>query len=197
MIRVVRQIPIPIPDLTPPLVPTLPAVWLDIETTGFSPQLAQVSSIGYLFSDVTGRQLVQLFADVPSEEEHVLRSAFAELAQTGTLITYNGYRFDVPFLIYRGRSYGLHLPNLLHRDLLVAVQRWDRQRRVLPDHRLQSVMQHFQLARQDHSGGYAMVAAYASWLERQRDEDRQFILDHNADDLLLMPELTDGSGNSW
>lgn len=77
------------------------AVWLDIETTGLVPARSHVTLIGYLRAENRSRHLTQLFADEPNEEPEMLARAYADLGQAPLLITYNGRRFDLPFLRHR------------------------------------------------------------------------------------------------
>lgn len=184
------QLPLPLPD---PLLASeafgLPA-WLDIETTGFSPRTSHATLIGYLLPVERGRELVQTFVETPEEEADVLLAAFDVLEHAALVITFNGQRFDVPFLVRRSAVLGVRMPRFLHRDLLADADAWDPARRIVPDHRLQSLMRHFGLHRTDEHDGRDMVFAYRRWLDRRPSEDRQFIVDHNADDLLRLPELT-------
>ena len=167
-----------------------PLTWLDIETTGLNPRTSHVTLIGYLIPADLGRELVQVFVEAPEEEAEALSTAFRELRRASTVITFNGGRFDLPFLRERSARFGMQMPMMHHRDLLDEALAWDPRRRIVPDHRLQTLMQHFGLARHDPRSGYDMVTIYERWLERRQVEDRQSILDHNADDLLKLPELT-------
>ena len=167
-----------------------PLGWLDIETTGLGPRTSHVTLIGCLLPVERGRELVQVFVETPAEEAEALTAAFRELRRASTVITFNGNRFDLPFLRERSARCGVTMPAMRHRDLLDEALAWDPRRRIVPDHRLQTLMQHFGLARVDQRSGRDMVTMYERWLERRRAEDRQSILDHNADDLLKLPELT-------
>jgi len=164
--------------------------WLDIETTGLMPTSSHVTLIGYLRPGNLNRSLTQLFAEEPSEEPELLQQAFKDLADADLLITYNGRRFDLPFLRRRAFVWGFEVPKWRHRDLFDDVARLDPLRRLFPDHRLQTVMHNAGLARSDASDGRAMILAYLRWLEHRLPEDREEILTHNADDLVQLPDLT-------
>lgn len=190
MFRVSRTVPVPV--LALPKVAGLRGLpaWLDIETTGFSARSSQVTLIGWVTPVPEGRRLEQVFADTPSDEAEILRTAFRPLRRAGAVITFNGQRFDLPFLAQRARALGVDMPRFAHRDLLEDAHAWDPERRLEPDHRLQTLMRHFGLLRADASSGQEMVLSYQRWLRYGAEADRQFILDHNADDLLRLPELT-------
>lgn len=190
MFRVSRTVPLPVAELPWSAGFRGLPVWLDIETTGFSPHSSQVTLIGWVLPMPQGRRLEQVFADTPEDEVAILRLAFLPLQRAGAVITFNGQRFDLPFLAQRAMAHGVRMPGFLHRDLLVDAHAWDPERRLVPDHRLQTLMRHFGLRRADASNGQEMVLAYRRWLRHRAERDRQFILDHNADDLLRLPELT-------
>ena len=74
-------------------------LFLDIETTGLTPETAQIYLIGTLsHTEDTGWTLRQWFADSLSSEEEILRAFFAFASPFKTLVHYNGDGFDLPFL---------------------------------------------------------------------------------------------------
>jgi len=85
--------------------------YLDIETTGLSCQYADITVIGiYLFNNADGR-VVQLVG------REVTRDNLLEaLKGVHTIYTYNGSRFDLPFIY---GSLGLDLESVaVHHDLM-------------------------------------------------------------------------------
>ena len=190
MHRVRRTYPLPLPTETRGNsgVPDQ-TVWLDIETTGFSAASCRVTLIGCLRAQQEGRVLSQWFADDGNDEAEVLQSAFAELREVGSVMTYNGRRFDLPFLTRRAQMWSIAPRWPLHHDLLDDVARIDPAKRHFPDHRLQTMMRFAGLSRDDDHDGREMVYAYRRWQTDRRPEDREMILGHNADDLIRLPEL--------
>ena len=85
--------------------------YLDIETTGLSARYAGITVIGiYLVKDTENR-LVQLVGD-----DVTIENLLEALEGVGRMYTYNGSRFDLPFI--RG-SLGIDLKGILdHRDLM-------------------------------------------------------------------------------
>jgi uncharacterized protein YprB with RNaseH-like and TPR domain len=51
------------------------------------------------------------------------------------------------------------------------------------------VLQHFGIARIDQTDGQAVADAYWRWVEERDEGDIELVLDHNAEDVLLMPDL--------
>jgi len=85
--------------------------YLDIETTGLSPRYCQITVVGiHLVSEHESR-FIQLVGDDVTAD-NILRA----LDGVGTLYTYNGSRFDLPFIYIR---LGVNLAKLFsHCDLM-------------------------------------------------------------------------------
>jgi uncharacterized protein YprB with RNaseH-like and TPR domain len=159
---------------------------LDIETTGLDPRRHHVTVVGVMTRRVDEGVLHQFFVDDPSCEARVLKAA-AELVQAaGTLLTYNGTRFDVPFLAERSARWGLVWPLRPQIDLLPLARKWNGP---VEDFSLQTVTAFFGLARGDGSSGADMVGAYHAWIAEEDHSARQLVLNHNAADIVWLPEL--------
>ena len=85
--------------------------YLDIETTGLSPRYCEITVVGiHLISGYESR-FIQLMGDDVTAD-NILRA----LDGVGTLYTYNGSRFDLPFIYVR---LGVNLAKLFsHCDLM-------------------------------------------------------------------------------
>ena len=85
--------------------------YLDIETTGLSRFWDDITVIGIYFVDSSGSRLIQLVG-----EEVTKDNLLEALEGVGTIFTYNGSRFDLPFI---HASLGVDLANrYLHHDLM-------------------------------------------------------------------------------
>ena len=67
--------------------------YLDIETTGLPRFYHDITIIGIYRVDGTGSQLVQLVGEAVTKE-----NLLSSLDGVGTIFTYNGSRFDLPFI---------------------------------------------------------------------------------------------------
>ncbi len=67
--------------------------YLDIETTGLSPYYSQITVVGIYSTWEHGSRFVQLVGDEVSSD-NLIKS----LRGVATLYTYNGSRFDLPFI---------------------------------------------------------------------------------------------------
>ena len=85
--------------------------YLDIETTGLSPFDCEITVVGISLCDGESTRFVQLAGDGVTAE-----NILAALEGVSTVYTYNGSRFDFPFINYRLR---VNLEELFeHRDLM-------------------------------------------------------------------------------
>lgn len=111
-------------------------LWLDLETTGLS--MTPLFLVGLMY--VEGDELVidQLFARDYTEEKAVLAFTADLMNRFDVLVTFNGRRFDVPFLAERMAFTGLPFaaPSR-HVDLLPVARRTVGRR--TPNHRLQTL----------------------------------------------------------
>ncbi len=85
--------------------------YLDIETTGLSPDYSSLTVVGIFVDDGLGGQVIQ-----PIGSEISVRYILDTLHGVDTLYTYNGRRFDLPFI---NRALGVNLEEMFdHRDLM-------------------------------------------------------------------------------
>jgi uncharacterized protein YprB with RNaseH-like and TPR domain len=85
--------------------------FLDIETTGLSPTYCEITVVGIHLTNGTEGRLVQLVGD-DATADRVLEA----LEGTSMIYSYNGSRFDLPFIHSR---LGVDLATLFpHRDLM-------------------------------------------------------------------------------
>ena len=85
--------------------------FIDIETTGLSPGSCEITVIGIYLVDGNKSKLVQIVGDRISSG-----SLLEPLQGTSMIYTYNGSRFDLPFINYR---LGVNLEDIYsHCDLM-------------------------------------------------------------------------------
>ena len=90
--------------------------YLDIETTGLSPYADEITVVGIGLSDGNDLRIVQLYEDISAAD---LRDALDGVRR---VFTYNGSRFDLPFIRHRLRV-DIHAM-ASHHDLMIAC--WQR-----------------------------------------------------------------------
>ena len=77
----------------------------DIETMGLYPAHDMIINAGFCSPDGSG--LFQNFAKDPSDERRIIEEILEQLEDADGIITYNGNRFDLPFVLTRAKKYGL------------------------------------------------------------------------------------------
>lgn len=163
-------------------------VFLDIESAGLWPG-QPLFLIGLLFSD--GEELVaqQFFARHYREEKAVLEAAHRRLGGFRVIVTFNGKRFDIPYiegrsvehrLFYRYRQFQV--------DLLYHARR--RYSSTLPDCRLATLEEHLlKFRREGDIPGHLIPQTYHRFV-RTRDPGLMLpVINHNRLDLIAMASL--------
>ena len=88
--------------------PDCAPVWFDIETTGLSPKKQEIYLIGAVCAEGGSLTLRQWFSDGGPEEESGILTGFLDwIPENAALISFNGERFDLPFIHNRCQVYGL------------------------------------------------------------------------------------------
>jgi uncharacterized protein YprB with RNaseH-like and TPR domain len=160
---------------------------VDIETTGLAG--VPLFLVGVLSLGPDGTRIDQHFARCPEEEAAVLEGVLRQLCRFEGLVTFNGTRFDVPFIEARASWHG-H-PRVLpagHLDLLpLARERWSCS---LPDCRLVTLEERvLGRPREADVPGSAVPALYTRFHRTGDWAAITPILRHNALDLLATAEL--------
>jgi uncharacterized protein YprB with RNaseH-like and TPR domain len=165
------------------------AVVLDLETCGLAG--SALFLVG-LLRQIEGMATVELLlARTFAEEAAVLESLWRILAEQDVLVTFNGKSFDWPMVLERTVRHRLPVGELRpaqHIDMLHhARRRWKKQ---LPDCRLQTLEQH--VCRRRRAGdipGHAIPAVYADYVRTGFERDMDYVLYHNAMDLVTLFDL--------
>jgi uncharacterized protein YprB with RNaseH-like and TPR domain len=160
---------------------------VDLETTGLAG--VPLFLVGVLSLGPGGARIDQHFARRPEEEKALLEGVLRQLCRFEGLVTFNGERFDLPFLDARMARH--RLPRVLpagHLDLLPPARtRWGL---ALPDCRLVTLEDRvLGRPRQEDVPGSAVPALYARFHRTGDWAAVTPILRHNALDLLATAEL--------
>jgi len=165
-------------------------VFLDIETAGLSRQKQPLFLIGVMVWS-EGRFVIRQYLACHPEQEAAVVAAFCRSVEDSpVLITYNGRRFDVPYIEQRAFRHGtpLHPPPVEHLDLLYSVRRaW---RRRLPDCKLETVERHIcGRIRTGDIPGSLIPWAWQRFVRTGDVRDMRRILEHNALDLATLADV--------
>lgn len=152
------------------------AMYLDIETTGLSYPDGRATVVG-AHTQAHGTQLLVRGQDLTSEAVNEL------VSQASCLVTFNGRRFDVPWL---EREFGLSI-DVPHVDLMYAF------RRLGVTGGLKSIEKQLGLARSEDiqdMGGYQAVKLWRRW-ERGDKDALERLLTYNRADVVNMEPLAE------
>lgn len=160
-------------------------VFFDIETTGLKRDTSFLYLIGCIYFEDGMWKFVQFFNDDGDSEKEILLSFFSLLHSDTCLVHYNGLRFDVPYVDYRRKLYGLDID--LH-----TFQQFDLYRKfsklknvLLLDKRRQKDLEvFFGLSREDLKNGGELIPVYYSYLRTKDESALSLLLLHNEDDVL-------------
>lgn len=167
--------------------------FFDIETTGLSPEKCKLILAGLAYYDGDNIIARQFFAEDPSEEPQVISAIIDELKGFDIVVTYNGQRFDIPFLLKRAEKNRIHLNETLpyNLDLYPAVRSFSPLRSMLPDLKQKTVENFVGLweTRTDAISGAQSVELYYYYAGTKDEKIRDVILLHNRDDILQLSKL--------
>lgn len=170
----------------------------DIETTGLSARKNRVILGGLLSpNDRSGRLAVQYFADSLDDEEELLGRYADAVSSYGTIITYNGRSFDIPFMKKRMKAYGIGsagLDSVYQLDLYRVLKKYSGLPDMLPDLRQKTVEKYMGISqtRRDAIDGGESVRLYYRSLKTSgpaRSRIIDSILLHNRDDIVKLSEI--------
>ena len=151
--------------------------YLDIETTGLSPFDCDITVIGISIHEGESVRFVQLVGDGIT-----VKSILAALEGVSVIHTYNGSRFDLPFINYRLK---LNLKELFeHRDLM-----YDCWRRNLRGG-LKAVERQLGIKRElIEVNGYEAIKLWWHYVNDYDDDALDILLDYNREDVFNLRAL--------
>lgn len=170
--------------------------YFDLETTGLSPSRCAVILAGLVLPIQDQLVVRQYFANSPEEEPALLSRIRKDLCHLDLIVTFNGTRFDLPFLNTRLSHHGLPAAQCTgHMDLFRLIRSYSDLRRFLPNLRQKTIENFLGLwsQRTDEIDGAESIRLYRRYLQTQDPHLRDIICLHNRDDILqlyrMMPIL--------
>lgn len=166
------------------------ALFIDIETTGFSAKTSKLYLIGCAYYEADSWHLAQWFADKKDDEEEIL-NAFLMFASTyETLIHFNGNRFDLPYIKAKCEHYGIVdlLDNMHSIDIYKLISPY-KDVLGLENCKQKTIEQFLNINRDDLFNGGQLIEIYEKYLDNKNDELYGLLILHNEDDVKGMAEL--------
>lgn len=157
---------------------------LDIETTGLDPLRDNLVLLGFIVFEGEKSYIIQYFAEDNFEEERLLK-IYLKMTADKTIITYNGDKFDIPFLNIRLDKYGLEPIFPVTKDIYKTISS-HRKYFTFQSMRLMDMEKHIGIFRNDPSR-YKVISKLTEDIKK-RDKPRPIMI-HNENDLIATEKL--------
>ena len=156
----------------------------DIETTGLSKERTQMYLIGCAFTDRNHWYIRQWLTQNTGDERIVLEEFLQMVSGYRVLVTFNGERFDIPYISYKSSYYGIEdfLNNRETFDIYANVRKI-RKLLQLPSLSQKSLECFLGIQREDQLDGGRLIPVYYEYEKRGTRELEDLLLLHNFDDL--------------
>jgi len=153
--------------------------FIDIETTGLSPEYSDITIVGIHLCQGEETRFIQLI-----REQITAESLLTAISGVHTIYTYNGARFDLPFI---RRHLGINLAELyMHRDLMYDCWR----NRLYGG--LKCVEQQLGIPRRLRGmNGYDAVRLWWRYVNDYDEGALAMLLEYNREDVLNLKALRD------
>lgn len=165
----------------------------DIETTGLMPSKDMIISAS--FCDPRTGKTEQIFTDSPLLEKNTVSWILDRLSNLDAVITYNGRRFDLPFVLYRAKVHRLAsaLPLFWSIDLYQWLKAYWPAAGTMESLSQKSVEYALGLSesRTDPIGGGDCIPLYSRFLAIGDEKAKDAILLHNGDDVRQLAAICD------
>lgn len=167
----------------------------DIETTGLSAKNNHIYLIGCCYRKDTQVVVSQFFAENKEQEKEILIAFFSLLSTFRQQMTFNGIRFDTPFIEERAKK--LHLDtaplSIPHFDIYKACRSLKKLLN-LPSCRQKAIEEFLGIHREDIYSGGDLIPIYHTYTKTSDEQDLALLKLHNYEDvtgmLSLLPILT-------
>ena len=175
----------------------LDSLFFDIETTGFKADYCNIYLIGCAEFGETDATITLFFAEERHEEKAILEAFGALLEQKSQCFTFNGNRFDIPFIEKRCEKYDLALRPSKKAcfDLFLYVKQFQHLLKLV-HYKQKSLEEFLGIHRIDTYNGGELIEVYKHYLSNPNPEEETLLKQHNLDDvrgmLLLLPLLSYG-----
>lgn len=136
---------------------------------------------------------IQYFAEGLYEERRILEKTVDTLKKLDVIVTFNGVRFDIPYVKKRAEIFDIPFDNIpYHLDLYQVIRNYSDIRNFLPNLKQKTVEKFMGLfSRTDEISGKESINLYYDYLDNGDPELKREILLHNSDDVFQLYRLMD------
>ncbi len=172
-------------------VPLSDYLYVDIETTGFTPRTSKLYLIGCVFYRDDVWQTTQFFADKYSDEPLILEEFCFFAKDFKYLVHFNGNTFDIPYLTAKCKEFNVDCT-------FSELGGIDIYKRIAPlrnflrlENCKQKTLERFLgIDREDRFSGGDLIGIYHSYVSNSDSELKRLLLLHNFEDIKGMPEVS-------
>lgn len=166
------------------------SIFLDIETTGFSPASSYLYLIGcatragkYIYVD-------QFFAENTTEEGEILTSFLTLLKSYDTIISFNGVGFDIPYLKAKCDFWGISesFKEKTYLDIFKSVSELKFLLK-LPNYKQKTIEKFLGIGRDDTKTGGDLINVYREYIRHPSEEAFHLLHLHNYEDVVHMSDI--------
>ena len=166
------------------------SIFLDIETTGFSPSNSTIYLIGCMHKE--GKTLVinQFFAENKEEEKECLVQFINFLKDFKTIITFNGIGFDIPFIKAKCNTHNIEeaFDDFEYIDIFKLINSIKFLLK-LPNYKQKTLENFLGIYRDDKFSGGELIPVYEDYSKTHSFESEALLLLHNFEDVTGMLDL--------
>ncbi len=172
------------------LAPMERVLFIDIETTGFTPRSSCLYLIGCAYYLAGKWRTIQWMAENYDQEADILKAFFEFAKKYRYLIHFNGNNFDLPFIVQKCQQHSLpyHFENFQGIDLYKRISPYKFFLR-LPNCKQKTLEQFLGIDRKDVFTGGELIGIYHDYVKNPAEFSENALLLHNADDIKGMLEI--------
>lgn len=166
------------------------ALFIDIETTGFSAKTSNLYLIGCAYYAQEQWHCIQWFAQKYEEEAEIIREFFDFASKFKYLVHFNGNTFDLPFIEQKCRQYDLPytFDQFEGLDIYKRVTPYKYFLK-LPNCKQKTIEDFLQIKRDDTFTGGELIELYHDYVKNPGTYIEKVLLLHNFDDVLGMLKI--------
>ena len=164
-------------------------VFIDIETTGLSPEHSFIYLVGAAFFDNAkgSWEIKQWLISSASEEKEMLTAVIDLITKYKTVVHYNGNSFDLPFITARCNANGLNMDFTTMAGIDIYKRVASLKHFLKLDSCKQKSIETFMgIERQDENSGKELIKVYREYSASPTEDKEKELLLHNHDDVLGM-----------
>ena len=164
--------------------------FLDVEATGFDFEHDRIVliSLGYYVKQDEFK-VIQYFAEMPNEEESLLREFKKAMGSFKSWCSFNGSAFDEPFLIKKTNRWNIDFKLPGHHIDLFRIIRPFYKKMGMKGCSLKIVEKFAGIKRQDEISGARSVELYKEYLVKHDERLKEILMLHNYEDVVNLPKI--------